>query len=134
MTPAMQFLTRPCCGLVSRKGGGFSKLNRLIASQSWPAFPRSFCQQADNAARKNRQAFARRFFVGWMTGFEPATSGTTIQYSNQLSYTHRLGWQIYKNFYTPNLLIQIILREAEERADCTAPLHLHRRTDAGSGS
>lgn len=28
---------------------------------------------------------------GWMTGFEPATSGTTIQCSNQLSYTHRVG-------------------------------------------
>ena len=26
---------------------------------------------------------------GWKTGFEPATSGTTIQRSNQLSYNHR---------------------------------------------
>ena len=25
---------------------------------------------------------------GWLTGFEPATSGTTIRRSNQLSYSH----------------------------------------------
>ena len=28
--------------------------------------------------------------IGWKTGFEPATSGTTIQRSNQLSYNHHL--------------------------------------------
>src|SRR5690606_3426564 len=28
--------------------------------------------------------------LGWKTGFEPATSGTTIQRSNQLSYNHHL--------------------------------------------
>ena len=27
-------------------------------------------------------------FMGWMMGFEPTTPGTTIQCSNQLSYTH----------------------------------------------
>ncbi len=26
--------------------------------------------------------------MGWMTGFEPATSGSTIRRSNQLSYIH----------------------------------------------
>ncbi len=26
--------------------------------------------------------------MGWKTGFEPATSGTTIRRSNQLSYNH----------------------------------------------
>jgi hypothetical protein len=31
--------------------------------------------------------------VGWMTGFEPATSGSTIRRSNQLSYTHHAGWK-----------------------------------------
>jgi hypothetical protein len=29
--------------------------------------------------------------LGWMTGFEPATSGSTIRRSNQLSYTHHEG-------------------------------------------
>ena len=27
--------------------------------------------------------------MGWMTGLEPATTGSTIRGSNQLSYTHR---------------------------------------------
>ena len=31
--------------------------------------------------------------MGWMTGFEPATSGSTIRRSNQLSYTHHCGKQ-----------------------------------------
>jgi hypothetical protein len=31
--------------------------------------------------------------MGWMTGFEPATSGSTIRRSNQLSYTHHTGWR-----------------------------------------
>jgi hypothetical protein len=37
-------------------------------------------------------------FTGWKIGIEPTTSGTTIQRSNQLSYIHRLGVQIY-NFF-----------------------------------
>ena len=31
-----------------------------------------------------------RLYKGWMTGLEPATSGTTNQRSNQLSYNHRV--------------------------------------------
>ncbi len=30
---------------------------------------------------------------GWKTGLEPATSGSTNQRSNQLSYNHRVGYQ-----------------------------------------
>ncbi len=29
-------------------------------------------------------------FPGWKMGFEPTTNGTTIRYSNQLSYIHHL--------------------------------------------
>ena len=31
---------------------------------------------------------------GWKTGLEPATSGSTNQRSNQLSYNHRVGFQL----------------------------------------
>ncbi len=34
--------------------------------------------------------FLQTFYFGWKTGFEPATSGTTIRRSNQLSYNHHL--------------------------------------------
>ncbi len=33
---------------------------------------------------------------GWKTGFEPATSGITIQRSNQLSYNHQVGCFLIK--------------------------------------
>ena len=61
--------------------------------------------------QKNRQALPDGFGVGWMTGFEPATSGTTIQYSNQLSYTHRLGVQIYKKILFGNLFREYLLTQ-----------------------
>ena len=45
----------------------------------------------------------RGFFEGWKTGFEPATSGTTIQRSNQLSYNHH-NWAA--NILALNLYLQ----------------------------
>lgn len=33
---------------------------------------------------------ATRLKMGWRTGFEPATPGTTIRCSNQLSYSHHV--------------------------------------------
>ena len=58
---------------------------------------------------KKPPCFRKTVFYGWMTGIEPATSGTTIQYSNQLSYIHRLGVQIYKNFLSENLFLEYLL-------------------------
>ena len=37
----------------------------------------------------------RLFLFGWKMGFEPTTLGTTIRYSNQLSYIHRFRSQKY---------------------------------------
>ena len=34
------------------------------------------------------------FFIGWKTGFEPATLGTTNQCSNQLSYNHHFRFAL----------------------------------------
>ena len=33
--------------------------------------------------------------MGWVRGFEPPTSGSTIRRSNQLSYTHHLAESRY---------------------------------------
>ena len=39
---------------------------------------------------KKRGSLEPLFASGWEMGFEPTTLGTTIRYSNQLSYTHHL--------------------------------------------
>ena len=36
----------------------------------------------------NGESTRRCAKVGWLRGFEPPTPGITIQYSNQLSYSH----------------------------------------------
>ena len=46
-------------------------------------------EQARNWRYKKKPSIEIEGFIGWKTGFEPATSGTTIQRSNQLSYNHR---------------------------------------------
>ena len=57
--------------------------------------------------------FLLRLF-GWKMGFEPTTLGTTILYSNQLSYIHRvicfqIGVQIYALFSILQNFLQIFL-------------------------
>lgn len=40
--------------------------------------------------------------MGWMTGLEPATTGSTIRGSNQLSYTHRRGGMLRRQARSVN--------------------------------
>ena len=40
--------------------------------------------------RNKKRGSIEPLFSGWEVGFEPTTHGTTIRYSNQLSYTHHL--------------------------------------------
>ena len=47
-------------------------------------------------------------FYGWKMGLEPTTPGTTIQCSNQLSYIHHLGLQIYNIFFQSKTTFQIL--------------------------
>ena len=46
--------------------------------------------------------------MGWMTRFEPATSGSTDRRSNQLSYIHHKSISYYTNFL---LLLQKYRRQ-----------------------
>jgi hypothetical protein len=43
-------------------------------------------------AKKNGQKLIKKSLPdkGWLMGLEPTTLGTTNQYSNQLSYNHRV--------------------------------------------
>ena len=44
-----------------------------------------------NFGHKKSPSFLKGSIKGWKTGFEPATSGTTIRRSNQLSYNHHFN-------------------------------------------
>lgn len=48
-------------------------------------------------------------FIGWMMGFEPTTSGTTIRRSNQLNYNHHFvcgcKYKYFILFTTQNKII-----------------------------
>ncbi len=45
--------------------------------------------------------------LGWLMGFEPTTPGTTIQCSNQLSYSHRVEMGAQSNEYSSLLAMKI---------------------------
>lgn len=71
---------------------------------------------------KKRGSF-EPLFSGWEVGFEPTTHGTTIRYSNQLSYTHHLIASakvqlFFENetiFEEKNLFLMIILLEKRSK-------------------
>ena len=73
--------------------------------------------------------------MGWMTGFEPATSGSTIRRSNQLSYTHHPGTRRY----APRQGIRILAKKEESPqldGNASPPgieSGLHFRQDCGGG-
>gem|GEM_PF-3200592 len=48
-------------------------------------------QLKKNYLNKKKQLFSELLLnSGWLMGLEPTTLGTTNQYSNQLSYNHRI--------------------------------------------
>ena len=58
--------------------------------RSAPRRPEASRARPAKLPASSRRVNTRRFRIvaGWMTGLEPATSGSTIRRSNQLSYTH----------------------------------------------
>ncbi len=64
---------------IFRPGGlQLEQASQLVASQR-------------NFGHKKSPSFLKGSIKGWKTGFEPATSGTTIRRSNQLSYNHHFN-------------------------------------------
>ena len=65
--------------------------NKLLCHIFCP--PYALCMQACNAVRMTKGVVADTLLLrllGWKMGFEPTTLGTTILYSNRLSYIHHL--------------------------------------------
>ena len=50
--------------------------------------PKNYSNYLGMKGKEKALRATQGFLGGWKTGFEPATSGTTIQRSNQLSYNH----------------------------------------------
>ena len=71
-----------------------------------------FRGSAFHADQKKRDRRGLFFFasVGWKTGFEPATLGTTNRCSNQLSYNHHLNSWIINIFMNFLYLLSHLLR------------------------
>lgn len=81
-------------------GGNRQAMDRLDTPVNKPLVVADFATSGATDASVRRTNLVRsaeirqelgREELGWMTGFEPATSGSTIRRSNQLSYTHHAG-------------------------------------------
>ncbi len=55
---------------------------------------------------KKSQVIETFSFLGWITGFEPATLGTTNRCSNQLSYIHHFEAAKLKNYFNLQSVLQ----------------------------
>jgi hypothetical protein len=61
--------------------------------------------------------------MGWVRGFEPPTSGSTIRRSNQLSYTHHFGSGEVENTLTEERMVpNSAIRRNHERREKTASI------------
>ena len=70
---------------------GRSPFKTRISLKSISTFPPALPQVlAEKVANQKKLPISEKL-SGWKTGFEPATSGTTIQRSNQLSYNHHFN-------------------------------------------
>gem|GEM_PF-1364829 len=64
------------------------------------------------------------FSEGWKTGLEPATFGTTIRRSNQLSYNHHICFAVQRYSLFPFLQYFLVklLHQKREKAQRDIPL------------
>ena len=74
-----------------------------------------------------------------MTGFEPATSGSTIRRSNQLSYTHHRRGKRYQVLTGGSVILDKVKRRAATVSMTFSPsriegrLHLRKNCRGGRG-
>ena len=94
----------------SARRGGTSKLLRKKLLRSPLLFSIPMPTNKFEARYKKQKDVLRHLLAslfGWKMGFEPTTLGTTILYSNQLSYIHHLiCFQIGVQIYTLFLYLQ----------------------------
>ena len=91
------------------------------------------CRQEAHTTKK-RKAKTLRLLLGWKMGLEPTTLGTTILYSNQLSYIHHLDLitQIGCKYRVFIVSLQIYLQKFSENN--RYPIYNYSQTTADGAS